>query len=277
MEILQLKYFCDAAQSENFSKTAKKYNVPPSNISQSIKRLEAELKTKLFNRKSNSLTLNSDGKVFYTKISRALKLIENAKAEILDTEDKGTLKLCILTNRTIVMKTIEEFTKKYPDIIIMTSYNQADDEEYDIVISASDFEEKSKNREVIISEEFCLAVNRKNPVSKKENIMPEDIKNENFVSMNKESSMYTTMQKICGQMNFSPNVIMQSPDPAFIRKCVELNLGITFFPTISWGGLFSENVAIKKLGGFYRTTYAYKSEFEKKSVTNFINMLKENF
>ncbi|MBR2431832.1 MAG: LysR family transcriptional regulator, partial [Clostridia bacterium] len=42
MELLQLKYFCDAAETQNFSKTAKKYLVPTSNISQSIKRLEKE-------------------------------------------------------------------------------------------------------------------------------------------------------------------------------------------------------------------------------------------
>ena len=43
MELLQLMYFCDAAETENFSRTAKKYHVPPSDISQSIKRLELEL------------------------------------------------------------------------------------------------------------------------------------------------------------------------------------------------------------------------------------------
>lgn len=48
MELLQLKYFCDAAETENFSKTAKKYLVPTSNISQSIKRLERELGVELF-------------------------------------------------------------------------------------------------------------------------------------------------------------------------------------------------------------------------------------
>ena len=51
MELLQLKYFCDAAQSENFSKTAKKFGVPTSNISQSVKRLEKELSTPLFAQK----------------------------------------------------------------------------------------------------------------------------------------------------------------------------------------------------------------------------------
>ena len=40
MELLQLKYFCDAAECENFSRTAEKYRVPTSNISQTVKRLD---------------------------------------------------------------------------------------------------------------------------------------------------------------------------------------------------------------------------------------------
>ena len=50
MELLQLTYFCDAAATQNFSQTAKRFNVPPSNISQSIKRLEEELGVPLFTR-----------------------------------------------------------------------------------------------------------------------------------------------------------------------------------------------------------------------------------
>ena len=57
MELLQLKYFCNAAETENLSKTAKKYLVPTSNISQSIKRLEKELGCELFEHSTNKITL----------------------------------------------------------------------------------------------------------------------------------------------------------------------------------------------------------------------------
>ena len=36
MELLQLTYFCDAAESQNFSHTAQKFRVPPSNVSQKV-------------------------------------------------------------------------------------------------------------------------------------------------------------------------------------------------------------------------------------------------
>ena len=280
MELLQLKYFCDAAQTENFSKTANKYRVPPSNISQSIKRLEKELDLKLFDRKSNCLTLNEEGKKFYNKVSQALKIIDDAKAEATDNNDKGILKICIMTNRLTVTRTIEEFAKKYPDVVISSSYNlSADSEDFDIIISDDNFRSDNTEREMIVSEEISLAINTENPLALKSEITGEDMAKENFICMNEDSSLFSITKKICNSMNFQPNIVMQSPDPVFVRKCVDLNLGITFVPTISWQGQFSDKVVLKKLDGFYRTTYAYKNKnkFNKKSATNFLEMLKRDF
>ena len=43
MELLQLTYFCHAAETESFAKTAREMGVPAAGISQSVKRLETEL------------------------------------------------------------------------------------------------------------------------------------------------------------------------------------------------------------------------------------------
>ena len=74
MELLQLKYFCDAAETENFSLTAKKFSIPPSGVSQAIKRLEDELGTELFARGANRITLNEQGRIFYDGVKKALEL-----------------------------------------------------------------------------------------------------------------------------------------------------------------------------------------------------------
>ena len=75
MELLQLAYFCDAAITQNFSKTAEKYSVPTSNISQSIRRLEKELSVTLFDRTANRVSLNKEGLLFYENYSCPSMLI----------------------------------------------------------------------------------------------------------------------------------------------------------------------------------------------------------
>ena len=109
MELLQLTYFCDAAESQNFSHTAQKFLVPPSNISQSIKRLETELSVPLFDRSANRITLNAQGAAFYQKAKAALALLEDARAEVTDQGNAGVIRLSIRTNRRVVMQTVEAF------------------------------------------------------------------------------------------------------------------------------------------------------------------------
>ena len=53
MDILQLEYFCSAAEMENFTLAAKRHFIPQSAMSITIKRLEKELETQLFNRIGN--------------------------------------------------------------------------------------------------------------------------------------------------------------------------------------------------------------------------------
>ena len=59
--MLQLRYFYESAKTESFAKTAEKYMVPASSVSASVKRLEQELETSLFDRTSNKIKLNDKG------------------------------------------------------------------------------------------------------------------------------------------------------------------------------------------------------------------------
>ena len=70
MELLQLRYFKEACESENFSAVANKYMVPQPSISKTIKKLENELGVQLFDRNGKKISLNGNGRYFYEKIKR---------------------------------------------------------------------------------------------------------------------------------------------------------------------------------------------------------------
>ena len=77
--------------------------------------------------------------------------------------------------------------------------------------------------------------------------------------MPKGTSMYDYTLKCCD--SFVPNITIFSDDPYYIRKYVDLGLGVAFFPALSWKNQFSENVVIKKAGNISRITYvACKSD-----------------
>lgn len=275
MEILQLRYFCDAAETQNFSTTARKFGVPPSNISQCIKRLEGELGLKFFKRCSNSIVLNEQGMKFYEKIVCALKMIDEARMEAEGTKESEEIKICIIANRRIVMQVIEKFRKQRPDVKFIISHKYNTDEDFDLIISDELFGGKDMEKERIISEKISLAMKNDNPLSKKEKIEISDLKKENFISLNRESSLFAVTQQFCRSHSFEPNVVIQSDDPFYMRKCVELGLGVAFVPVFSWEGLFSEEVILKSIEGFNRNTYAFRkrNRYFSGSAADFLNLL----
>ena len=277
MELLQLKYFCDAAKSENFSATAKKFSVPASNISQSVKRLEDELGIQLFTRQANRVILNENGKEFFESINQALLFIENATKTISDQKNTGEINICINANRRIVMQTIEKFKMKYPEIHIKTMlFCDPLSEDFDLIIDCNNKNLDSFEREILLNEGIGVAINKSNPLSvgkldfKKFDTQP-------FITMSKKSNLHSITESICNDFGFSPNIAVVSDDPFYVRKCVELGLGVAVVPIFSWQGQFADNTVLKTLEGYKRDTFIYtnKNKYRPQCVKNFLTLLKQ--
>ena len=97
--------------------------------------------------------------------------------------------------------------------------------------------------------------------------------------MNAPGSLYQFTQTICRDLGFEPEITLQSEDPFYIRKCVELGLGIAFVPEYSWRGLFSDGIELWPVGDYSRDVYIYRRESRTAPgfVQDFYRMLKEAF
>lgn len=276
MEILQLRYFCDAAETENFTKTAKKHFVPTSNISQSIKRLENELGCELFEHRSNKITLNNMGRQFYTNVSEALVLLDSAKERILKKENglHGDIHLACMCNRRIVTNTIEAFLQKYPDVNFIIHHSLDTEQLLDIIISDTCPFEYSKKL-LIVDEPLCAAMNTKHPLAGRRDFLLSELENERFITMTPNSSLHKITVNICADAGFVPNIAIQTDDPFYLRRYIEMGLGIAFVPSVSWNGLFSNDVILKKLNCVRRKTYAFlpKRKYITSSVETFLQLL----
>lgn len=279
MEILQLRYFCDAAETENFSKTAKKYNVPTSNISQTIQRLERELNVNLFNHGSNKITLNEHGKIFYINIKKALETIDEAKSKLSDSTSAllGEIKILCRTNRRIITGAIEIFKKQYPEINFLINHNAESPDDYDLIISDENIDNSKYNKQLIVTDEILIAMKNSNPLTQKTNLKFSDLKDECFISMPVGSSLYRLTEYYCKKAGFTPKITIQSDDPYYIRKYVQLGLGIALFPSISWKGQHPDGVILKNVGNLKRHTYIFtkNDRYCPKHVKLFLDVLSE--
>lgn len=279
MELLQLTYFCDAAVTQNFSQTAKRFNVPPSNISQSIKRLEEELGTALFSRTANRVALNSRGEVFYREVSEALGMIRHAASAAGETEEEHVLRLGIRISRRIAMQAVAAFQSRYPGIGIVAEHgDHTQNDDFDMIITDAVFTHPEFVKENSFREQVLLAA-RKDLLPGKKQLCAADIMDKPFITMSENYSMYTLTQEICRDLGFRPRIALQGEDPVYVRRCVSLGLGIAFVPATSWRGQFSEEVELYSVGQYSRDVCIYrrKHAHAPKYVQDFYDLLVEEF
>ena len=236
MEFLQLKYFCHAAKTENFSHTAEAFLVPASSVSSSIKKLEEELGVQLFNRSSNKLSLNENGMVFLKTANSIFNELEKAKNNFkeLAGHPGGKIKILINNNRHIITRIISEFKSKYPDVAFIMDFGEGRNySDYDIVITdsiikSSDFESKS-----FITEEIMLAVHKTNPLSKRKQVSISMLAGEKFLSLHKNHSLRKISDDLFSKAGINPDIAIECDDPQCIRDYLEMKTGVSLVPSVS--------------------------------------------
>ncbi len=277
MDLLQLRYFCDAAESQNLSKTARKFIVPTSNISQTIKRLEKELGIELFEHKKNKIVLNDDGKNFYNYCSKALSMLDNAKEKVIDSkkEVSGSISLLLLGNKNIPTRALRKFVEDYPKVKFIVRDQKEVDFDYDILISTQlDCEYDKKF--LLAQDMYAIIVSKNHPLASKPNLSVADLKDQPFITANKENHQLKATLSICIQEGFYPNISIQTDGAQYIRNFVEIGLGVAIVP-YSWRVNFSDQLVFTKIPNSYRKIYAIlpKNKIIKKSTRMFIEYLKE--
>lgn len=280
MELLQLKYFCDAAETENLSQTARKFQVPVSNISQTIKRLERELGTELFSRRKNQVYLNEQGRIFYQGAQAALDKLEDTCLQMQDAQAAvaGEIRVLALTNRRILTRAIQRFKVSYPAVSFMLSHSRsAKDSDFDLIIADDRYQADGFQAAPLLREDILLALHRNHPLAEAKQIDLSRLRNERFITMSPGSSLHAITDSICRDAGFAPEIVIETDDPYYVRKYLEMGLGIAFVPSLTWKGEFSDEIVLKELDAMKRTTCVFLPDdrYLTRAVRLFAQMLSE--
>ena len=118
MELQQLQYFLVAARYKHITKAANSLKIAQPALSQSIKRLEAELNVKLFERKKGGIALTKAGKILEDEIKPVMKTLDNLPKKLAeaDKKQKQTIHLNVLAASILVTNCIISYKAKHPEI-----------------------------------------------------------------------------------------------------------------------------------------------------------------
>ncbi len=262
MELLQLQYFAESAETENFSKTAAKYLVPPSTVSASIKKLETELGCDLFDRGANTVHLNANGRAFFKMVHAALALLEEGKNELLPptAQKTETIRLLIRSERSFINDRMVQFKRQYPHVNfrLTHTFSPHDLTDYDIIIDGPSGEYRGCSQTPLLRESIKIAAAAANPLCGKP-LTLHDLAEVPFITMSSGSSLHQITKEVCHTAGFTPRIIIESDDPLYIRRYIKDDFGIAFYPEISWENTADSGIAFLNVTDlqYSRTTYAY--------------------
>ena len=276
MELLQLRYFYETAKNQNIAKTAEKHWVPASSVSASIKRLEDELGCKLFDRHSNKIELNENGKRLQRSLCLVFDELDNAVNELkAPSSDTQEIRIFVKAIRHIITDKIISFRKLYPETTFKTLYN-LDETNYagfDVIIDEDcpDYSEYFKIE--LVSKKLYIKASADSPFKDKV-VRLIDLRHQPFITMGENSNLYKKLVKACKKAGFTPKVVLETNDGACFSQSIRNGIGMGITRSSKEDPLTS----IINVVDFdeRQTVYAFFKEDVSPIVKKFVEFLKEN-
>lgn len=116
MELNQIKQFRVIARTESISRAAELLFIAQPSLSQTLKRLESELGTQLFDRRGRKIILNNAGRIFLKYCDEIVTALDNASKEINEYlgNEKNDINIMVESTSLIILDVAEKMRKHYP-------------------------------------------------------------------------------------------------------------------------------------------------------------------
>jgi LysR family hydrogen peroxide-inducible transcriptional activator len=242
VELDQLRYFLKVAEFSSFTRAAEDLLVSQPALSRSIGRLEEEVGQPVFERQSRSVVLTEAGVKFQTRAIQILGMVENARAELHDDGQSGTVRLgAIPTVAPYWMpERIRQFLAEHPrcnitlreDVTerLVQACNQG---EIDAAILALPVERGYLQHTKIIEEELKLAIPRQHPLAKKAKVDFADLDREPLLMLGAGHCLSEQIDAYCQRRSIAPVKMEKTMQLSTILELVSLGQGLAFIPVMA--------------------------------------------
>lgn len=275
MELLQLYYFQKVANNQHISRTAKELNISQPSLSQSIRKLEIEIGTDLFDRNGKNITLNQAGHIYLKYINEIFNSLKNASLEInnLMNKEEKVISIAVLAGSTLLPLYLKEIQNMDKEINFNITQDVPNDD-VDFIINASSIKPNSPYKTILLEEHLVAAIPRKHPMTNKK-ISLHDLENEKIISLTKDNNLCQILEHYFSIYNFHPRNEITIDSPHIMRELLKLNAGIAIIPKNSWQDVGLNNINLIEFNETPMKRYIFLEENHKKYKSQTISKCKE--
>lgn len=263
MELTQIKYFLEVAESQHMTKSAEKLHISQPSLTQSIHRLEESVGVPLFASKGRNIVLTEYGKYFQKKVKPIVEALDALpeQMKVMAKLSSETIHLNVLAASTFVTEAVIEYKSNKKNLNFQLV--QGDENElYDISITTSFVHESKANKvtdnksysaneikdnEFLCEEKIFLAVPCVEKYKDRTSIRLNEVMEEGFISLAGSKQFTAICDKYCRSVGFKPKIIFTSDNPAAVKNMIMANMGVGFWPEYTWGKVDEEHVRLLEI------------------------------
>lgn len=254
MTLQQLRYFCVMAEVLHYTKAAEQLYISQPSLSHALAELEKELGVPLFEKQGKRTFLTRYGAAFLPYAQNALTTISNGEAMLLQMSDptKGSINLGYIysVGFDLLPQVVERFYLHQGNRNISFNFTQGMSSALmeRLLDGSLDFVFTTRPDNMLIEalpvfeQELFLVVPDQHPLTQKICVSLEEIKDEQFISINPNTSLRIQLDKYFKEAGIAPKVVFEVDECNSMAAFVSAQLGIAIMPRIP--SLSSYNVSL---------------------------------
>ena len=284
MNFNQLKYIVTIAKEKNITSAAKKLFVSQSSLSQTIKNIESEYKTKLFETDTTPIKLTFAGEIFVNWATKILKSEEEIKEEIDRITNDNEIKIVVgmATHRCIYVlpAVIKQFKKEYPrSLVVVKEYPTPTLEkmllngELDLLVDIENPDTYSYKNILLKKEKILLDIPDKY-LSIGDELYA--FKGVPFIMLSKEQMLGRMARELCKKYKFEPKISVECKNIETAHSLVQQGLGVTFVPELFAKYNNGNFIELKSLDVTRHICAIYENRKSSVALDRFVQILKKS-
>ena len=230
MELLQLRYFHEVAQTQHMTNSAKRLGVAQPALTQAIRRLEGELDAKLFERAGRNIRLTPCGEALEAKVAPLLAAFDEIPLAIAQAkgQERDTVRIDVEAATSMTVDAIAAFRATVPQAAFVI--NQANSEaRWDVrvrTVTPGGGGKPDARTSQVFRERICLAIPKEQ--AKGKSVCLADFADAPFVCLAGTRGFRGVCDELCLKAGFAPNVVFESDSPDVVASSSRWGLAWDF-------------------------------------------------
>lgn len=238
MELAQLRYFLAVAEEENLSAAARRLYLSQPALSRAIAHLEAELGVQLFDRSSNRIVLNENGRQFAHYLGRAEQELDNGVRSMRRQLSAETGDIAMSTStHGVLSQPLTAYLLAHPALHLrqyIQSARQMQEmllaREIDFAITSARFSVPEIRWEPLLHDEFLVYVHEDHPLAGRREVEFAALARERLIFYDYGLETTDILNELCAQAGFSPDLYFAGNETEVPFELLSKNLGVFLVP-----------------------------------------------